>query len=82
MDQSGLYALEDVVFELVEKQVAVVVTDAGAQPLDMMRQIQLVPDLIPEERCFDEFGDFIQWLNEAAKTNPELDFRSRPADAN
>lgn len=74
MDQSGLYALEDVVFDLNEKQVAIVITDAGVQPLDMMRQIQLVPNIVPEDRCFDDFGDFVKWLDETAKTNPSLEF--------
>ena len=74
MDQSGLYALEDVVFDLNEKKVAIVITDAGVQPLDMMRQIQLVPNIVPEDRCFDDFGDFVQWLEETAKTNPSLEF--------
>ena len=77
MDQSGLYALEEAVFDLREKKVCVVLTDAGIQPLDMMRQVQLVPDIIPEERCFDSFGDFVQWLNQVSKTNPQLDFYSR-----
>lgn len=74
MDQSGLYALEEAVFDLHQKKVCVVLTDAGTQPLDMMRQIQLVPDIIPEEHCFDEFGDFVQWLGEVGRTNPELLF--------
>lgn len=76
MDQSGLYALEDAVFDLDQKKVCVVLTDAGTQPLDMMREIQLVPDIIPEERCFDNFNDFVQWLNEVGKTNPDLVFDS------
>lgn len=74
MDQSGLYALEEAVFDLHQKKVCVVLTDAGAQPLDMMREIQLVPDIIPEEHCFDEFSEFVQWLGEVGKTNPELVF--------
>jgi SulP family sulfate permease len=74
MDQSGLYALEDMVFDLNEKKVAVVITDAGEQPLDMMRQIQLVPNIVPEERCFDQFTDFIDWLTAEAKSNPDLQF--------
>ncbi|MEM7314974.1 MAG: sodium-independent anion transporter, partial [Planctomycetota bacterium] len=64
MDQSGLYALEEVVFELDQKGVAVVLTDAGVQPLDMMRQVQLVPDIVPEEQCFDTFGEFVEWLKQ------------------
>ena len=79
MDQSGLYALEEAVFDLRQKNVCVVLTDAGTQPLDMMRQIQLVPDIIPEERCFDNFEEFVQWLNEVGKTNPELVFEETDA---
>lgn len=74
MDQSGLYALEEAVFDLHQKKVCVVLTDAGAQPLDMMREIQLVPDIVPEEHCFDKFSGFVEWLGEVGKTNPELDF--------
>ena len=48
IDQSGLYALEDSIYELRAKGVEVILTKVQPQPLDKLRSIDIVPDLVPD----------------------------------
>jgi SulP family sulfate permease len=64
IDQSGLYALEDAVLNLERKQVSVLLTGVNNQPMDMLRRIDIVPALIPEEHIFETFEDSIAWVEE------------------
>lgn len=62
IDQSGLYALEDSIFELQKKGVRVLLINATEQPLDMMKSIDIIPDLVAEDLCFDNIRDAFSWL--------------------
>ena len=64
IDQTGLYAMEEVIFDLQKKGVLVLLTGVQDQPRDMLRTIDIVPDLLPESRIFDEFGQSIEWLKQ------------------
>ena len=64
IDQTGLYALEEVVLSLEERNIAVVITGLQKQPYRMLQRINMVPGLIPENYIFDEIEDCIQWLGE------------------
>ena len=64
IDQTGLYAMEEVIFDLQNKGVPVLLTGVQSQPQDMLRTIDIVPDLLPESRIFDEFGQSIEWLKQ------------------
>ena len=75
IDQSGLYTLEDAVLTLTRGGKTVVLTGFRGQPVDMLRRIDLIPGLIPEDRVFDTFAAFEAWL----KANPAG--ADRPADA-
>lgn len=63
IDQTGLYALEEVILELQNKGVLVLLTGVQTQPEDMLRTISIVPDLLPENRLFEDFAQSIEWLN-------------------
>ncbi|NOQ37157.1 MAG: STAS domain-containing protein, partial [Methylococcaceae bacterium] len=52
IDQSGIYAIEDAVLALKEKGVIVLLTDIQEQPKDMLKNIDLIPYLIPETHLF------------------------------
>ncbi|MTB50753.1 SulP family inorganic anion transporter [Lewinella sp. W8] len=52
IDQSGLYTLEDIVFDLHEQNVKVILVGLKDQPCDMLKAIDVIPDLIPEEATF------------------------------
>ena len=62
IDQSGLYALEAVIIDLVQKDNAVLLVGVDQQPRYMMERIDIIPDLIPEEQIFDTFEECIRWM--------------------
>ena len=64
IDQSGLYALENVVLDLRKKGALVLLTGIHQQPLDMLRAIRFVPDLIPEEHLFEDINQCTAWLGQ------------------
>ncbi|MGD8732419.1 MAG: SulP family inorganic anion transporter [Anaerolineales bacterium] len=62
IDQSGLYAIEDAVLDLEREGALVVFSGIDSQPLDMMRRIDIVPDLVPEEYIFDTCDEALDWV--------------------
>jgi SulP family sulfate permease len=62
MDQSGLYAMEEAILDLSRRGVPVLLTGLHIQPSDMLRSIDVIPDLVPEDQLFEEFEDSINWL--------------------
>ena len=67
IDQSGLYALEDVLVDLVKEGKKVLLVKIVPQPRYMMERIDIIPDLIPEEQIFDNFKDCLAWVKEDIK---------------
>ncbi len=59
LDQSGLYAIEDVVIRLRAKNVDVYFIDIDEQPRYMMERVKLIPGLIDEKHIFDNLDSFI-----------------------
>ena len=64
MDQSGLYAMEDVLQELQKNKVTVLFTGILDQPKYMMERIDIIPDMVPRDHIFDGFNDCVEWLKE------------------
>lgn len=71
IDQSGLYAMEEAILELRTKDVLVVLTGLNSQPFDMLKSIDIIPVLIPENQIFEKVESAIEWLNSkiSAETN-------------
>ncbi len=67
MDQSGLYAMEDMLQELKKYDVEVLFVGLLRQPRYMMERIDIIPDFIPNEHIFKDFKSCLQWI----KTNVE-----------
>ena len=67
MDQSGLYAMEDMLLNLKQKNVEVLFVGLQAQPKLMMERIGIIPDFIPTEHIFDSFDDCMDWVKENVK---------------
>ncbi len=65
IDQSGMYAIEDAILELHKKKITVLISGIQKQPLDMLKNIQLVPSLIPHEHIYENFLSAISALEEA-----------------
>jgi len=67
MDQSGLYAMEDMLQDLKTKGVEVLFVNLLKQPRYMMERIDIIPDFIPEEHIFNSFDDCASWVKENVK---------------
>lgn len=64
IDQSGLYAMEEAIFELYNKGVLVIITGLKSQPYDMLKSIDIIPGLIPENQVFEKLEIGFKWLND------------------
>ena len=62
IDQSGLYALENAILDLEEKNVMVLVTALQEQPKDKLISIDIIPDLISVDHIFDHISDAFKFL--------------------
>jgi len=62
IDQSGLYALEDAIFYLKEKNIKVFLTGLQRQPRGMLERIKLIPELVPNEDVFKELDAGVNWI--------------------
>ncbi len=67
MDQSGLYAMEDMLLDLKNKKIEIVFVNLLKQPRYMMERIDIIPDLVSEDRIFDSFKNCIKWIKENVK---------------
>ena len=62
MDQTGLYALEEAILSLEQKNVEVLITGLQQQPAAMMRRIKIIPELVGDKHIFRRFNDAINFL--------------------
>lgn len=67
MDQSGLYAMEDVLQDLNNKNIEVLFVGLLKQPKYMMERIDIIPDLIPKEHIFETFKECMKWVKKNVK---------------
>lgn len=67
MDQSGLYAMEDMLQDLKKNNVEVLFVGLLEQPRYMMERIDIIPDFIPEEHIFNSFNECVKWIKENTK---------------
>jgi sulfate permease, SulP family len=67
MDQSGLYAMEDMLQDLKTKNVEVLFVNLLEQPRYMMERIDIIPDFIPEEHIFKSFDKCTNWIKQNIK---------------
>jgi len=63
IDQSGMYAIEDAVMALQEKNVLVLMVELREQPKDMLKLIDLIPNLISEEHLYEDFNSCVAVLD-------------------
>lgn len=62
IDQSGLYALEDILFDMRARNTNVILVGLQEQPLDMLEAIGIIPDLISPEAVFENINDSFAYL--------------------
>ncbi len=64
MDQSGLYAMEDVLVDLVTAGKTVKLVGLAEQPKYMLERIDIIPDLIGENSMYSDFESCLQYIKE------------------
>ena len=58
MDQSGIYALQDVLIDLEAANLRVFLVGLSQSQIDHLEAMQVVPNLMPRENVFDKFEAF------------------------
>lgn len=64
IDQSGLYALEDVIIDLERQGIEVLLVGVQEQPKYLMKVIGMIGELIEEEHLFENFSAARLWINQ------------------
>ena len=67
IDQSGLYTLEDVIYDLREQNIEVLLIGLKEQPKDMLEAVDVIPDLVPLEDVFENIEDGFVYLKSKLK---------------
>ncbi len=62
IDQSGLYAMEEVLMNITKKGIKPIFEDLQAQPRVMMEKIDIIPDLVPKEMIFNDFNSALKYI--------------------
>ena len=62
IDQSGLYALEEVLLKLRNDGVIPLIINLQKQPKYLMERIDIIPDLVPEKHLFRKFQDCMRYI--------------------
>ncbi len=62
IDQSGLYALEDVLLDLRNAGIDILFVKLSKQPRYLMERVDIIPDLIPPEHIFSDFEECLTWI--------------------
>lgn len=67
LDQSGLYAIEDTLVDLVNKGKKILLVNVQEQPKYMLERIDIIPDLIPKNQIFNSFDEALKWVRNTLK---------------
>lgn len=62
MDQSGLYAMETAIKDLQDRGITVLMTIIQPQPMYMLKTLNVIPALVPEEHTFKTFEECTDWI--------------------
>lgn len=67
MDQSGTYALEEIISDLKDKGITVVITGLQDQPSITMERMHIIPDLVESKHVFKDITDLSGTIHEILK---------------
>lgn len=62
VDQSGLYAMEEVITDLLDKNLKILFWGLKGQPEIMFKKIDIIPDLVDKKYCFNSVRDIEVFL--------------------
>lgn len=64
IDQSGAYALEDLIRGMAERNVPVLVSGLHPEPRDLLEGLHILGTTLPEAHVFADFDDAVRYLRE------------------
>ena len=67
MDQSGVFAMEDILIENANKDIKTLLFGLKEQPQYLLERIDAIPNLIPHEFIFNDFARIGAWLEDNVK---------------
>ena len=62
MDQSGLYAMEESIKDIQSRGAQVLMTIIQPQPMYMLKNMKLIPEVVPEDHTFKTFEECTDYL--------------------
>jgi len=71
-DQSGMYALMDVIKHLNESNTWVLFTGIRNNVREQFQKLGIIPDLVPESHCFQSFESATEWLRKNLKKKDQV----------
>jgi len=69
IDQSGLYALEEILVDLSEQGKTIYLVDLQKQPKFMMERVNMVPKLIPQDNIFKDYNKCFSYIKKNHQLN-------------
>ena len=67
IDQSGLYALEDSILSMEQRNIEVLLCGLQNQPRGRLERIQLIPGLVSKDNIFADLPEAVNWLSDHVK---------------
>ena len=62
MDQSGLYAMEELLIELSKRGKRILIVGIQKQPCYMFERIKIIPTLVHDDHVFEDFKASLTWI--------------------
>lgn len=62
MDQSGLYAMEEAIKDIQARGAQILMTIIQPQPMYMLKNMKLIPEVVPEDHTFKTFEECTEYL--------------------
>ncbi|WP_235297139.1 SulP family inorganic anion transporter [Portibacter marinus] len=62
IDQSGLYTLEEIIFDLTAQGVKVIIVGLDEQPRDMLEAVDIIPDMVTHEAIFEDIAESLVYV--------------------
>lgn len=62
MDQSGLFAMEETLTNLINQKKKILLVNIQQQPLYLLEKVDIIPDLIPRDQIFKTYDDCLAWV--------------------
>lgn len=67
MDQSGLFAMEETLTNLINQKKKILLVNIQQQPLFLLEKVDIIPGIIPRDQIFETYDDCLVWVKANVK---------------